>query len=848
MTEYSKNQGDDFLRLKVPESQKTKEWYKYQADRIIPTAQYARIQGTEEMRKMYRLLNNDLSGFEEEIRPYCSDLAEFGAVEEELVPYNPLPNKLEQLKGQMLYRGNTYRVMLLNAKAVRAKDQAFQDRIKATVSEEMQLALEAHKAKLEGMTDEQIDKHIEELRSLHPLSKLDRRKFLTQAEIIFSKLVQYTEATQDVRTKKMETLEDAALVSSLFVRNVWRNGRPEMDVINPINVGFAKAPDEPYVQKGDYWWYRDHITLADCFDEYINELSPEDTHKLIQFGQRGNSMSSDHVTKPVFDYTRFYSILEALGEGDAAFANEGLHQGNQLTNMNFNYLVPRIYLEFKAYEETIFISHINELGARVTKQLSSKAKNIIPDYASKLRYTNRYGQKSYKYVWTEADVELEAEILWIPRRYELTRLGQDIDLHFRKVPHQPDYENPFSDFELSCKGTILYNRNAKSLSPVQRALPYIFQYMSARRIQNRELAKFVGQEKVVDVDQVPSDLANDHGGNSDDPVLNQEVIARKTGTRFISSSQSSGGLPVPTTRGKGVEYQLIDTTPILMNLEAFCSEIDRKIGLRMGMPDATLGNVQSRTTARDNEMSRRSGDIQTSSLYYTIDRVWSYAMDEHLKNLQQLIRGHFSDDSSLEDFKLEAILPDGSKEFVAITKNDLQELQHLGLHHYDTGKEKIYFDYMLNSVFSFAQNAGEGVETVSSVLKALTSTTSVEEMHEVIRQTTEELRERTQKEIEAQGKQQEAMQKMQMDLMREQFQMQLEGKLVEIDRKAAGDLDRAMITSQTLANQYDIDRNKVNDMLQKERERMLFEEQENAKDRAHDKELERIKASKKPNN
>jgi hypothetical protein len=37
-------------------------------------------------------------------------------------------------------------------------------------------------------------------------------------------------------------------------------------------------------------------------------------------------------------------------------------------------------------------------------------------------------------------------------------------------------------------------------------------------------------------------------------------------------------------------------------------------------------------------------------------------------------------------------------------------------------------------------------------------------------------------------------------------------------------------------------------MLQKERERMLFEEQENAKDRAHDKELERIKASKKPNN
>lgn len=842
MIGYSNKEiGDDFLRLKVSESAKDKEWYQYQADRIIPSAQFSNITGIDEMRKMYKLLNNDLSGFEEELKPYCSDLSDYGAVEEELIAYNPLPNKLEQLKGQMLYRGNTYRIMLLNSKAIRSKDESFQNEVRATIEEELQLELQKFQKQLEGMDEQQAAEFVEKLRTKNPLNSLQRRNYLSEAEIIFSKLVQYSEATQDVRSKKMEHLEDAALVSQLYLQNYWDNGKPAVRVLNPLHLGFVKAPNEPKVQKGDYWWYRDNITLADCLDEYINDLSDEDLGKLIQYGQIGNPVTKDHMTRPVFDQTRFYSILERLGENSHLLSDEGLAQGNHLTNLNFNYLVPRIHLEFKAYEEVIFLSYKNELGDKITKQLNSKSKKVvIPDYASKLKFTNRFHKKSHKYVWSADGVDYEAEIMWIPRRYQLTRLGQDIDVDFGKVPFQPEYDNPFKDFELSCKGMMLYNRNAKSLSPVQRTLPYIFHYMSARRIQTREMAKFVGQERVIDVDQVPEDLAKDHGA-SGDPVLNQEIIARRTGSRFISSSRSVDGLPLPTTRGKGVEYQMVDSSGILMNLESFCNELDRKIGLRMGVTDAQLGNVQSRTTARDNEMSRRSSDIQTSSLYYAIDQVWSHAMNEHLRNLVQLIKGHFREDPTMQDYPLETILPDGSREFFKVTRDSIEELENFGLYHYDTGKEKLYFDYMLNSVFSFAQNAGEGVETVSSVLKALTSTTSVEEMHEIIKKTTDELRQKTMEEMEIRNKQQENAQKMQMQILREQEELRLEGKLVEIDRKAAADLEKSKITSESLANQYDINENQTNDMMEIKREELAFEAVENAKDRKHEKELAKLK-------
>lgn len=839
----------DLFRLKVPESEKTEEWYKYQRDRIVPNPHTSRIEDRAEMERIYQLINNDLSGFRKEINYYCGVLDEHMEVEEELIPYNPLPTKLEVLRGELIARGNTLRVMLLTAKAIRRKDQEFQQMIKKYVDEELRYAVDQVKAQMEGMDTKQQDEYIQNLRK-EILPHLQKRKFSSQAEIVFSKLLQHAELNQRIVDKKLGTLDDMLAVARGFLYTGWKAGRPYIKELNPLNLGFDKNPNEPFIQKGDYAWYLDQLTVADTLEEYNNILSDDQIREVLQFGTRGNPLTSDHVTRPVHDETRWHSLVERFGEQSIGTLNTGLNQGTQRAAINWSNMLYRTHLEFKAFKPVIFLTHTDERGEPVTVMVNENT-DIIPSNAQKVKYINRFFEQTTKYVW--ADVtgqEYEAEIYYIPRRYEMTNIMGTIDIQMREVPFQPDYgDDPFNRFELSYKGGIFFNRNAKAISPIQRAMPYVFQYMALRRIQDREMGKFVGQETVIDVDQIPEELGNDfqeNGQRNLDITLEQDIIARKTGKRFVSNSRNSRGLPAPTTRGAGVTYNVVDGSAILQNLEGLCDLVDRRIGLRMGISPQREAQPVGNVTATDNRQALMQSSLATSSIFYYVDKIWAHALEEHLRGLVIMIRQHFANNPNSRSYELESILPDGSREFFSVTPEHLDQLEDIGLYLHDNGKERIYFDMMFQNVFSFAQNAGEGVEQVSELLKALVRTTSIEEAHAMIQVQADAVRERVQAEQQAQAASMEEMRAMQMELAQAQSDMRLQADLAKIDAKAAHDLETAAINSKVLANQYDIDQNKVNDMNQSKQMELDHEKVENAKDRAHEIRLEQIKARSKP--
>ena len=58
MNEFLSNaKTKDFLRLQVPESEKTHEWYKFHADRLIPAHVSLVVEGYGEKKKMYEFIN-----------------------------------------------------------------------------------------------------------------------------------------------------------------------------------------------------------------------------------------------------------------------------------------------------------------------------------------------------------------------------------------------------------------------------------------------------------------------------------------------------------------------------------------------------------------------------------------------------------------------------------------------------------------------------------------------------------------------------------------------------------------------------------------------------------------------
>lgn len=821
----------DFMRLTVSESEKDKDWYKFHADRIIPAYNSLTIQDFEEMTKLYQFANNDLQLFKKEIEYYCGSLEEFGATEEDLIPYNPIPNKLEQLKGDLLARGNTHKVILLTAKAMRQHNEEFVERLKKSVDQELAIAVTKQQLAMQGMSDEEMQQHIAQLRTAIEPQNLDKRDFMSEGEKVYNKLLQFGMFDQDVRSKKMETFEDLFKVDRFFLYVGWKHGKPAINVLNPKHVGFSKNPNTPYIQHGDYVWYRDELTVADALQEYINKLDKDDIEKILQYGATFNSV--DRNDRPVYDYTRYYSLLTALDQ--KLYKGEGMHQGTSLTNVNFNRTLWRVHLEFKAFKPVMFFTYKDEYGEKITVQLNHDA-SIIPDDASKVTYTNRYMTQTDKYVWSDEDGnEFEAEILTVPRRYEVTKLGNDIILDYREVPYQPDnYDNPFVDFELSYKGGICNSRNAKSISLMQRGLPYAFQYMALKRLQDREIAKYVGQEAAIDVDQIPDDLAVDHEGNAlegEDRLLQNEIIARKIGKRYYSGSRSSNGLPAPSTRTAGINYNIVDVSPQLINIQQLCNLVNAEMGIVMGVPPQREAATMPNTNVTDNKQALVQSTMATQSYFFFHDKVWSHALNEYLYYLKHYIKFNFSNDTKY--YRLNYVSTEGTTDYLEITPEQLEKLEDIGLYLHDSGKEQLYFNFMTSpqTIQAFAQNAGEGVESISSILRAIVRSNSVEEVHELITIEADKQRERQEKLAQQQNQLRAEATKQQQQLEAYKSDLKLQADLQRLDAQKEADLQRAEIQAQSLAMQYDINKNKESDIIEKAKLDHAFQRQENAKDR-----------------
>lgn len=842
----------DFLQLRVPESKKTRKWYEFQSKRLIPSVNSLPVDDYYEMDRLYKFANNDLSDFTSEITHYCGNLEEYGATKEQLVPYNPIPTKIEVLKGELLSMGNTHRIILLTAQAHRNKDKELYALIMKSVNEEIRLELEKMKLQLENMAPEEVDKYIESLRTEIAPQDIDIKKFASESEIVFNKLVQYTYHDQDIQTKKLETFEDVVKVDRFFAYTGWRHGRPFIKILNPLHVGFNKAPDVAFVQKGDYAWHRDEITLVDALQEYGNKLSKKDIEKLYSYGFNATpQVNRDHITKPVFDTTRWHSLLAEEYGNSFNDKGKGLHEGIGHSHINWTASLFRVHLEFKAFKEVIFLTYKDEDGFPITVMLNGNT-DIIPEDASVIEFTNKFGDKSEKYKWSNNEGQTyEAEILYVPRRYELTRLGEDVYVDFREVPFQPDnLENPFTKFELSYKGGIVNSRNAKFISLMMRALPYAFQYMAIENLKDREIADYVGHETTIDVQQIPDELA---GGNIDgdhketsvtDKAFLADVIARKTKKRFVDSMQTSNGLPPPPTRTLGVQHNVVDTSPQLMNLDALATQVNVKCGLAMGISPQREAIVTSGTNVTDNRQSLMQSSLSTQTYFFYHDKIWQDILNEHLYNLKVWIQKVFENDD-VKEHPLQYVLPNGSVETLKIHRGMVEKLEDVGLYVYNTGKDKMYFDIMMSNMQALFQNMDGDVSAISGVLKSLTSTNSVEEVHKEIQMLAKRNQEQQQRLEQAKMQTIEAQKKAQYDALKYQSELNLASDLKYLEAESEIKRLVAQLDAEKLRNANDVNANKMADSIELEREKMQHETEENAKDREADLQKAKIAASKK---
>lgn len=757
---------------------KTPDWYKSVMEAIVPFNN-TNIDSYNKKRMIYAILNNDISLIEQQIKKMCRPEGEMFVVpfeeDREIVVYNRLYPKYMYLVGQKLKRGANFDVVLNSDRSIAYKNEQLKEFIEQVVDEEIGLY-----DATANMPAEEAQKYYEQMKSLPDVKAIDPVEFKTELEIFTSDVIEYFKNKFDY--KYIETLSFKHILAQDmgFVGIIEQNGQPVPMVFNPLHFGFNKSSDEYKVEKGDFWWYRTPITVAQAYDELMDKVEDEVMDRLGTYA--GSAYLTPNATWDVTSSSsrsqyNYLSVEEGYQrrDYDSRYIGQSTGSGSNRRFMSSR-LLWKTYLQFKAFKEVVFVTSINNYGVEVTDVMP--ANYDIPKQAIRIKFTNRYGRDSIKYEWTEDGNPVVAEKMWIPRRYEVTRYGSDIYVDMRECPNQPlNIDNP-SDFELSAKGRIFSGLNAEPMSLVERAIPSLLQYIYVKDLQNRELAKYEGFIKNIDVSQIPDQLAIGPDGQplyeGVDKLAIWRYLRRSLGDSYSDPTLTTSGL-LNNQKSVPVKPEIAGSIQEIILMQQLLDLIDKEMGLQMLVPPQAEGIYSPSSNVTDNQQAIVNSYTMAEEYFLMHNDLLKSVIDEYVIQFREYYRRFFEDHPDKTETFLNYNTPSGSKRVIKITPEVLSH-EDLGIFIKDGVYNETYRKTMESLVHALAQNRAEGVETISELVMALSKGESPETVHKMITLAAKRQEERMQQMQQAQSAQTMEIQRMKMD----EKQMDHQNKLEQI--------------------------------------------------------------------
>lgn len=742
MSEYTKQNkiAEPIYRLKVPESKKNKQWYKEIMEYVVPFNNTAVTDYTK-MRAAYGLINNDITIFKEALDVLCKPEGEFFSVpfeiDDEYAIYNRLYPKVMYIVGEMLKRNDKFDVYLNSDLLNKMKEEEFRKVIEESIDEWIQIQMELQDLEKQGASPIEMQDYYEKMRSQPEPQNLADSDYKAELEIFCEKIIDYFYHKFKIKRKKALTIKHAIASDRIFAGVIEKNGRPQPFIFNTLHSGFHKSPNEEDVSKGDYFWYRTALTYAQAYDELHDKVSEEDLNKLSTYVGISNNRPNEKwdIKSGKAEFQRDYSFVQGARESTDVFEK---HVGQSMgTGTNWRYnterLVWKTYMQFKAYAHVIFLTYTNELGKQITEIVPSSYE--IPDDAVKVQYKNRYGMDSSRYEWIDPfGNPMYAEKLWIPRRYEVTRYGSDIYVDFRQCRFQPtSIDNPF-EFSLGIKGGFFTSLNSEPISLVERAAPSLMQYIFVKKLQNKELAKYEGYIKNIDVSQIPDYLTQDENGEplyeGVDKMAVWRYYRRKLGDSYFDSNVSGTGIPNPQ-RTAPVKPEIAGSIAEIMNMQNLLDLIDREMGLQMLVPPQAEGIFMPHSNVQDNMQALNQGYTMAEEFFARHNDIWEEVAGEYLRQFIIYYRQFFEDNPETTETFLSYVNSENHRVTIKITP-ELLDHEDLGVFIQDTTASDAYRRHMTMNLQAIAQNAGEGVETISNIVMSLTRGDSPADIHKKI--------------------------------------------------------------------------------------------------------------------
>ena len=721
----------------------------------------------------YKLYNNDISS--EDFEQVCNPLGiDVGQYDSEVLPYNKTYTKIDVLLGEEYKRGTNFILALMNSKALEEKDEELKNLYLTYIQEIVEKNERIIQAQQQGLEESEIQKIRDEVIQSKTPEDIEKTSYMSELEILGNHILNYGMYAEDVRSLKNDAFKHALLSDKEFAYIGVSKGEPKIKLANPLTFFYSKTPDIKYVQDGDYAGEINVMTLEKIIETYGHVLKEEDLERLMKripglTGKYTGQMEVNTQNTITHQYLNNMGNMEYLGK----------HIGNYSDNNNANKRLlyeqygTVITVEWKWLREVAFLTTINDYGDEECDIIDGSFE--IPEDATKVKFINRFGEKSERYEWVdENDNTVTFEKMWIPRVWQATRIENDIFPEIREKPYQPySIERPF-DVELGYYGCVFNSMNAKPISMMARMKPFQFMFFVVLHQIKELIPKAIGPIQNFDTSMVDVNLSGD--STSDDAfteALSKTFYYRQKGINIYNSMINNiGGQPTQTniSRPQPGSVQNMSVGQDLNNLLQLLGWLDIQIGLAAGVSAQREAQFSSNTNVTDNQQAIVQSSHITEHYFRKHNDLWKKIMEAYINYAKLAWKD--------KKIKRQYLMSDLTVQTLNIQDTEKLLNADIGLFVTDSGKEFEYINQMVEMTKLMAQN-GASIETVSYILKARAQGTSPEEIHKMITKLQLDAEKRQQASSQAEQENQKQIAQMQIEAEGRKFAHEIDIKNIE---------------------------------------------------------------------
>lgn len=833
MADFVQNGFIPNLRVSDKEKyEKDSQWFKQCMNWIKPYGNMGGFQMKDFPAKLsnYRLLNSDIRW--EDIEDFCNPLGLTKELyEENMLPFNIIPKIVNELLGEELKRYDDYRPILATQNSMMSKNLEYQELVENYIDREIEKVMTLEKMKIEmqakNMQPKEIEQAVAQKAKEYEMEfKVDKKllDFQSQKEILASNIIDYGNYNNNIKSLKSQCWKDTLTVDEEIVYVGVVKNKPVIKHVNPLFFIYHKSSEEMYIHKGDWAGTTIPMVQADVITQYGGQLSEQDLFDLQMKHTTKDAVSKDiqafhHSQYPNVD-DQYFGVMNQYLFGDYNIGTYG--NGNSILRFFHNF-VWVTHLEWKAFKKVGYLDYTNQFGETVTELVDDEFE--VPKNAIKTKFKNRFLDDSEKFTWNEGTEEepsiVSLEWIWVPRKYEGTRIGRDIFVNLREVPFQTtNIEDPFSTCNLSYVGRCYSANNTKSISLVDRMKPFNILYIIALN----HLVKMIARNKgtLINIDTSQTDIAL---SPSRDPAEALEVKLKylDMGYNLYNSIKDANGDQINTGQTRPAPtVENADTTNAILNVIGLLDWLNAETAMIIGVSPQRMAQMVSDRVS-DNQQALVQSSYITEPYFFAHNETWKEINLEYLRVFIIWMKEWFIANPDKKEFFLNYNFSNESLATAKVTPNVLDETDY-GIRMMLAGNTKEYYETMKNLALSFVQNDQMTLVDMSDLLLSSIGGTSPYEIHNKLeeslikRQQQQQAQEEQKQQLEQQmqERQLEATQK-QLEIENQIAQRDHEFKIDEIETKGQIDKEIKAMDVYGYAQDLDMDKDNIPDPIEAEK-------------------------------